>query len=309
MATGFKWQTFIEISDEWSYAQRVAITAELNRLEPLNLMQETLRDIPLVKTFDWHPTKVTIEPITEDTAKFGGGLAAFGYMASLRKIILPNDLRLNNTYSGIDEKQHRISLTRLLLHELQHSIDPEVALLTRNHVQKNCDLVGMSAEEFLDMAFDPSKAEELEKLAAANPSIMENASKLLTATLQTEQIVVSRVNPTMEYFFNEVPRSQYLDFDGKTLAFAPYKMVPTMANMNFETEQTLNVNQENNLPLQDLNALVSMSKKEVFDHLSGEEHKETRDAANIEITWLEKIQKEIHERSKQNFPNGNSRWF
>ena len=147
----FEWQNFIEVSDEWGEKERADIIATLDQLEPLHIMQETLRDIPLNKLYDWQPDKILIEPA--EACNLDTTPAIVGYEIKSRRIVLPHHLKMNFGYKDKNKNWHAFSLTRILLHELQHTIDPQVKMLDRETITliaKEANLPEKEAYEQLD---------------------------------------------------------------------------------------------------------------------------------------------------------------
>jgi len=149
MKTGFKWRNLIELSPEWGEAERIALEGVLNTLEPLHVMQETLRDIPLNKLYHLYaeglsaseenqfhiaqPDKITLSP-----RKIGGGYSG-GYSPFSRNIILDPELKFKHCYHDHEGRPHKMSLTRTILHELEHTIDPDLVQLSKEAHRKLID--------------------------------------------------------------------------------------------------------------------------------------------------------------------------
>ena len=302
---GFKWQNFIEVSDEWGEQERADIIATLDQIEPLHLMQETLRDIPLTKLYDWQSDKVLIKPRDISKEPTAAGMPSFGYQPLTRSIDLPHDLKMNDSYKDSNGKNHNFSLTGLLFHEFQHTIDPEINNLIQTYISELSEVFQKNIRETLDILNNVNEHKEYLESMAQNPKIGQIMGNRQTKILQTEHTAVGRVNPTMEHFFNEPPRAGYIDFNSEENEH--YKLSNAQGNESYEKNPSTNVNQTIGTPLKDIEQQLVYMK----ESLATLEKLESPNAGVLQehITWQEKVRNEVQERTKQNFPGGNSRPF
>jgi hypothetical protein len=232
----FSWRNLIEISDEWGEKERKLLEAELDKLEPLHLMQETLRDIPSARIKDSQPEKITIKPHSTQ----------WGFSEYARVINLPPDLKTNGGYLDKNNNEHKWSLTRILLHELQHGVDYAVRDLARGNISRWSKVLETSEDEIFKIMVEwhAGNIDYLkqipEKLSSDLTVLNEKAKEL--KNYYEEQFVASRINQVMKQFFNEEPKAYYFSL-GETQYPEKYLMESAKPTALYDINPELEVKQ------------------------------------------------------------------
>lgn len=204
-----KWSDVFNISSEWGDQEKQDLVKSLNLLEPLQMMQETLGGVVAGKLFNFQPDKITICPAPKDAQSL------MFYDGFSRNLILPPDLQVKDLYLDEDNKEHRLSLTRILFHEPQHAIDPDFTETLRDAVNEVVHITGCSPQEACEMLSEQmmGKMDKSSQVPQEQQAVLMASLYKILGTLQwNEHIAVSRENPVMETFFGETPRAYYNNF-------------------------------------------------------------------------------------------------
>lgn len=266
----FKWKNFIEVSDEWGEQERADIIATLDQLEPLHIMQETLQAIPNNKMFDWQPDKIILTPMDEEGF----------YDPISRHILLRDDLSINNKYLDENNDEHKVSLTRLILHELQHTIDPDLhqACFEAIEIAQKDGIDFKEALGFIHYLI----VEREPPTSSISTSTQINMRDTLLSRFWNENIVIGRVNDTMHAFFDEAPRAKFY-MPVHQNDYEKYRMKIAKPNKLYETNVSKSVTQ----PVMDF-----------LTDIQAEAKNNMKFASMIESR---------RETAKYNFPQGNIR--
>jgi len=284
----FEWRNLIELSPDWGKAERALLEAELDKLEPLHLMQETLRDIPLSKLYKAQSSKLTIVP--EDEL---GEACCYGFR---RKFGLHCNLMDKHGYRDEKGALCLSSLARVLLHELQHMIDP---LLNEEHrsfaalVREKLDITEIESYKLAERIIGddlypfvcPHEMFGLGRSDIDEIAILKN--RLRDKIGWHEQIAVARVNPTMQAFFDESPRACYAVTDEDEVE--PYRLLSAQTNTQYSVDAGRNVSQ----PITE----VCLDIKETYAE------------ASLKFPKFAEMVAEKRLRTRQEFSNGSTRYY